>query len=53
MIKALQVKNLNQAWVVDITDIRIAVGFVYLTVILDLCSRKAIEYAISLNIDTA
>ena len=32
---------------------RIAVGFVYLAVILDLCSRKAIGYAISRNIDTA
>jgi len=49
----LQVTSLNQVWVADITYIRIAVGFVYLAVILDLCSRKAIGYAISRNIDTA
>ena len=47
LIKDLQVTNLNQVWVADITYIRIAVGFVYLAVILDLCSRKAIGYAIS------
>ena len=45
--------NLNQVWVADITYIRIAVGFVYLAVILDLCSRKAIGYAISRTIDTS
>jgi putative transposase len=53
LIKALQVASLNQVWVADITYIRIAVGFVYLAVILDLCSRKAIGYAISRSIDTA
>jgi putative transposase len=51
--KGLLVTNLNQAWVADITYIRIAVGFVYLAVILDLCSRKAIGYAISRTIDTS
>jgi len=53
LIKALRVTNLNQVWVADITYIRIAVGFVYLAVILDLCSRKAIGYAISRTIDTS
>ena len=53
LTKDLRVTSLNQAWVADITYIRIAVGFVYLAVILDLCSRKAIGYAISRNIDTA
>jgi putative transposase len=53
LIRNLQVTSLNQVWVADITYIRIAVGFVYLAVILDLCSRKAIGYAISRNIDTA
>jgi putative transposase len=53
LIKDLKVTNVNQVWVSDITYIRIAVGFVYLAVILDLCSRKAIGYAISRNIDTA
>ncbi len=53
LTKDLRVTSLNQVWVADITYIRIAVGFVYLAVILDLCSRKAIGYTISRNIDTA
>ena len=39
-------------WVADITYIRIAVGFCYLAVILDACSRKVVGYAISMRIDT-
>ncbi len=53
LVKNLMVTNLNQVWVADITYIRITTAFVYLAVILDLCSRKAIGYAISRNIDTA
>lgn len=39
-------------WVADITYIRIAIGFFYLAVILDACSRKVVDYAISMRIDT-
>lgn len=53
LIKNLTVTRLNQVWVADITYIRTATAFVYLAVILDLCSRKAIGYAISRSIDTA
>jgi putative transposase len=53
LIKGMQIASLNQVWVADITYIRIAAAFVYLAVILDLYSRKAIGYAISRNIDTA
>jgi putative transposase len=53
LIKNLPITNLNQVWVADITYIRIATSFVYLAVILDRCSRKAIGHAISRNIDTA
>jgi len=42
----------NQVWVADLTYIRILMGFVYLAVILDLFSRKAIGYGVSRNIDT-
>ena len=42
---------LNQAWVTDITYIRILTGFVFLAVILDLCSRKVIGWALSKRID--
>ena len=43
----------NQVWIADITYIRISLGFVYLAVILDLFSRKAIGYGLSQNIDTS
>jgi putative transposase len=40
-------QNVNEAWVADITYIRILSGFVYLAVILDAFSRKVVGYAIS------
>lgn len=52
LIKAPKVTAMNQVWVADITYIRIATAFVYLAVILDLYSRKAVGYAISRQIDT-
>lgn len=51
LAKGLVVTGLNQLWVADITYIRILRGFVYLAVILDACSRKAIGYAVSGTID--
>lgn len=53
LIKNLKVTDVNQVWAADITYIQIVTAFVYLAVILDLCSRKAIGYAISRHIDTA
>jgi transposase InsO family protein len=44
--------GINQIWVADLTYIRITRAFVYLAVILDLYSRKAIGYALSEEIDT-
>jgi putative transposase len=51
LVKGLAVTKLNQVWTADITYIRIENGFVYLAVILDLCSRKVIGWQISRNID--
>lgn len=51
LVRDLVIVRLNQVWIADITYIRIATGFVYLAVILDLCSRKAIGYALSERID--
>jgi putative transposase len=42
----------NQLWVSDITYVGIAVGFVYLAVILDAWSRRVIGYALGRQIDT-
>lgn len=41
----------NLLWVADITYVAIAVGFVYVAIILDAWSRKVVGYAISRSID--
>jgi putative transposase len=53
LILHLPITAPNQVWVADITYIRILTAFVYLAVILDRFSRKAIGYALSRRIDTA
>ena len=45
------VTGINQAWVADITYIRILKGFVFLAAVLDRYSRKVIGWAISQRID--
>jgi putative transposase len=53
LIQGMTIDNINQVWTADITYIRIANGFIYLAVILDLYSRKIIGHAISKKIDGA
>lgn len=52
LLQGREVTDRNQAWVADITYIRLLTSFVYLAVILDLFSRKAIGYALSRRLDT-
>jgi transposase InsO family protein len=52
LVKDFILTGINQIWVVDITYIRILLGFVYLAVILDAFSRKALGYCISKSLDT-
>ena len=52
LLKDTIVTAINQVWVADITYIRIATSFVYLAVILDSYSRKAIGYALSDRLET-
>lgn len=42
----------DMVWVADFTYIRITVGFCYLAVILDACSRRVVGYALSRRLDT-
>ena len=42
----------NQAWVGDITYILTVAGWVYLALLVDLCTRKAVGWALSKNCDT-
>lgn len=44
--------SLNAVWAGDITYVKTALGWVYLAVVLDLCNKEAVGYAVSKNIDT-
>ena len=47
LAKDMIVNGANQLWVADITYVAVAVGFVYVAVILDAWSRRVVGYAIS------
>lgn len=51
LAKDLEVTDLNQLWVADITYIRLLNEFIYLAVIIDVFSRKCIGWALDRNID--
>lgn len=51
LLSGMEITNVNQVWVSDITYIRILNGFVFLAVILDVYSRKVIGWSISKEID--
>ena len=44
--------EINQAWVSDITYIRTKQGWLYLTIILDLCDRQVIGWSLSTTMHT-
>ena len=52
-MKGAELSGLDQAWVVDITYIRLPQGFVYLACVLDAFSRRCIGWHLSRDIDTA
>ena len=43
----------DQLWVVDITYIATAEGWIYLAVILDACSRKVVGWAMAVSLETS
>lgn len=51
LVKDFCLSGINQIWIADITYIRILLGFVYLAVVLDAFSRKAIGYCVSKSLD--
>lgn len=53
LVRDIKISAINQVWVADITYIHILACYVYLAVILDVYSRKAIGYALSRRIDTS
>jgi len=52
LIRNLALSGINQVWVADITYIRLLAEFLYLAVLMDLFSRRAIGWALSDRIDT-
>lgn len=53
LLKGLSITGLDQAWVADITYIRLSTEFVFLAVILDACSRKVIGWELSRSLETS
>lgn len=49
--RSFEVHGPDQLWVGDITFVAIAVGFVYVAIVLDAWSRRVVGYAISRRID--
>jgi len=52
LIKDLEITQLNQVWASDITYIQLSHDFVYLSVILDLFSRRCIGWSLGRSLDT-
>ena len=49
---AMKITDINQVWVSDITYVRILTGFIFVAIVLDLCSRKVVGWAISKRINS-
>lgn len=52
LLKDLAITHFNQVWQTDITYIRVANGFMFLTAIIDIYSRKVLSYKISNSLDS-
>ena len=52
LLRGVDVSKPNQAWATDITYIPMERGFVYLTVIMDWCSRKILSWRLSNTLDS-
>ena len=51
LLRGLAITRANQVWSIDLTYIRLADGFVYLTAIIDWYSRKILAWDLSLTMD--
>lgn len=53
LLRGLKIERPNQVWQVDITYIKVKNGFVYLTCLIDVFSRKIMGWSLSTFLDTA
>jgi len=52
LLRGQSIDRLDQAWVADLTYIRLPTTFCYLAAILDACSRRVVGWELSAHIDT-
>lgn len=52
LLKDLPILKVNQAWMVDITYLRLDTGFVYLVALIDVYSRYVVSWQISTTLET-
>lgn len=52
LLRNLPITSINQVWATDITYIRIPGGFMYLTAVMDLFSRKVLSWSLSNTFET-
>lgn len=53
LLRGLAIDRPNAAWALDITYVPMAQGFVYLCVVLDWASRKALAHRVSITMDAS
>jgi putative transposase len=53
LLAGIEITRPNQVWAMDITYIPMARGFVYLAVVLDLFSRRALSWRVSITMEAA
>ena len=53
LLRGKQIRHPNQVWATDVTYLRLPGGFVYLTAVMDLFSRKELSWRLSNSMDAA
>lgn len=53
LLRDITIEHANQAWMIDITYLRLAKGFVYLVALIDVHSRYVVSWKISNTLETA
>ena len=53
LLRAMEIKKPNEVWCTDITYIKMQVGFAYLVVMMDWCSRYVLSWQVSNSLDAS
>jgi putative transposase len=53
LLRGMSIERCNQVWSCDITYIRLARGFIYLTAVMDWFSRYVLSWEVSVTLDTS